>query len=159
MFTNLAHEEGVFLLLVAPNQWVLQVFHQADLVGGVFSITAKLMVVLSGFDSRAVPVEIEVDTSVVDVEEEAWSWDLLADANICTTEHFMTLTSSEPFQFWNLIGIPNFLAQAYLDSATLDPVHLFAIFCMAMLDFDEEHEHDREQKNVFVEGVHILPAG
>ena len=112
MFTNLAHEEGVFLLSIAPSQRVLQVFHQADLVGGVFSITAKLMVVLSGFDSRAVPVEIEVDTSVVDVEEEVPSWGLLADANICTTEQFMALTSTEPFQYQNHIGIPNFLVQA-----------------------------------------------
>ena len=98
-FTNLAHEEGVFLLLVAPNQWVLQVFHQADIVGGTFSKSAKFMVSLSGFESKAVPVKIEVDTSIVDVEEEVPSWDLLAEANVHTTEQFMALTSFEPFQF------------------------------------------------------------
>ena len=57
-FTNLAHEEGVFLLTVAPNWWVQQVFNLVDLVGGTFLKSTKLTVALSSFESKVAPVSI-----------------------------------------------------------------------------------------------------
>ena len=105
--TNSATWEGVFILAVALNRCVLQVFHQADFVGGTYAMSTKIPVALVGFDCQATPVEIEIGTSVLDIDELVPSWEMLVDPSLQEEDEFKNLTESEAFVMRNLITIPN----------------------------------------------------
>ena len=155
-FCNLAREEGVFILAVAPNRRVLQVFHQADFVGGTYAMSKKIPVALIGFDCQATPVEIEIDTSVRDIVEQVPSWEMLVDPLVQEEDEFKNLTESEAFEMRNLIGIPNILAKSFLDAPSKDPVSLGFLFRTAMLDFNEAIDTDDSQESFRESGEHIL---
>ena len=155
-FCNLACEEGVFILSVAPNGWVLQVFHRANLVGGTYARTVKILVTIIGFDCHATPVEFEIDNSIVDVDEQVPSWDLLSDPTIDNIAKFKGLNVMESFDLQNMVGIPNnVLTRTFLNAQSKDPISIGFLFHAAMLDFDEANEANASQESFSESGYHI----
>ena len=155
-FANLTREEGVFLLSVAPNWWVLQVLHQADMVGRTFENILKVQVAFWGNKSSAIPDEIEVTTSLVLNEDEAPGWLELVDPSVIDNDSLLALPASTLFSYRNLIGIPNVLAQAFLGAPLKDPVSIFYSFHATMLDFNEANAENERQELFQEESSHIL---
>ena len=148
IFSRFTKEDCVAIMSVAPNKKTLQLFHHASIIGGSVVKPTVLYTALSGFDSAATPIEIEIPENFQGIDVRTPSWANLKEA--CSDiEQFKALEEDdENFRHVNVIGIPPVLIDAFLASPEKDPASIALAFMAAMIAHDADLEAARnEQEN------------
>ena len=155
---TLTEDRDAVLMVVAPVTKEIKVLHSCENLGGKRTRPDNKIVALDGFDDKATPVVLSVDSTVTRNEFRTPSNSTFRTFDtIEAVKNSTTPTSgSINFKHCSLIFLPPFLTTLMMREDTRDPHELFMLCKNEMENFDTQYSNDNSIEKSMDKGKDIL---